>query len=211
MGYFPFFIDLSGKEGLIVGGGVVALRKIEKLLPFGPKLTVAAPSFQKEIEEIKEISLLKKPFSEEMVDGKYFVVAATDHKELNHRIFRLCEERNILINAVDDKEACTFIFPSLVKKGKLTVGISTGGASPSAAMYIKDHLNQWVPEAFDEILDFLGKSRPVVWEKIPTEKERAVLFARLFQTCMEKGRALTDRELEEIFSLYPKPQFKDYC
>lgn len=198
MGYFPFFIDLSEKEGLIVGGGTVALRKIQKLLPFGPRLTVAAPFFQKEIEEIKGISLLKRPFSENMVDGKYFVVAATDDKEMNHRISRLCKERNILINAVDDKEACTFIFPSLVRRGKLTVGISTEGASPSAAVHIKDHLNRWIPETFDEILDFLEKSRPQVLQEITSEKERAKLFSELFKLCMEKERELTKDEFRNM-------------
>ena len=58
MGYFPFFVDLSNKEGLIAGGGRVALRKIEKLLPYGPRLTVAAPFFLEEIEEIKELVTL---------------------------------------------------------------------------------------------------------------------------------------------------------
>lgn len=209
MGYFPFFIDLSEKEGLIVGGGMVALRKIEKLMAFGPKLTVAACSFEREIEEIKGLSLVRKPFCEDMIDGKYFVIAATDDKELNHRISRLCEERNILINTVDDKEACTFIFPSLVKKGKLTVGISTEGASPSAAIHIKEHLEQWLPGEFEEILDFLEKSRPQVKGRIPDEKKRARFFAGLFGQCIEKERPLTEEEWKAIMEEQVKEENKD--
>ena len=200
MGYFPFFVDLSDREGLIVGGGAIALRKIEKLLPYGPRLTVAAPLFQSEIEAIKDISLLKTPFSEDMLDGKYFVLAATDDKELNHRIWELCKAKNILVNVVDDKEVCTFLFPSLVKKGKLTVGISTEGASPSAAIYIKEHLNQWIPQFFDEILDFLEKSRPQVRKGISEEKERAKFLVALFRQCMKEERALTDKEFKDLLN-----------
>ena len=209
MGYFPFFVDLSNKEGLIAGGGRIALRKIEKLLPYGPRLTVAAPFFLEEIEEIKELSLLRKPFSEDMVDGKYFVIAATDDRELNRRIFRICEERNILINVVDDKEACSFLFPGLVRKGKLTVGISTEGASPSAAIHIKEHLNQWIPESFDEILDFLEKCRPQVKKRISCERERAACFAALFTRCMEAGRPLTEEEFKSMLDEKVHKEKKD--
>ena len=69
MSYFPFFVDLSDKEGLIVGGGAVALRKIEKLLPYGPKLTVAALEFGEEIRGTEGIRLLESAFMPVMLDG----------------------------------------------------------------------------------------------------------------------------------------------
>ncbi len=122
-----------------------------------------------------------------MVDGKYFVIAATDDRELNRRIFRICEERNILINVVDDKEACSFLFPGLVRKGKLTVGIST----------------------FDEILDFLEKCRPQVKKRISCERERAACFAALFTRCMEAGRPLTEEELKSMLDEKVHKEKKD--
>lgn len=200
MGYFPFFVDLSGKEGLVVGGGDVALRKIEKLLPYGPHLTVAALSWREELEQIQGLSLVRKAFEESMVEGKYFVIAATDDQALNEQISRLCRERNILVNVVDDKEECTFLFPSLVKRGKLSIGISTEGASPSGAIHIKNHLNQWLPKPFDEILDFLEETRILVKAQVPQEKRRSLVFSKMFEQCMEKGRGLTEGEMREILN-----------
>jgi siroheme synthase-like protein len=189
MGYFPFFVDIAGKEGLIVGGGVVALRKIQKLLPFAPLLTVAAPEILPEIAEIKSLTLLHAPFSEEMLTGKFFVIAATDDVDLNHRISALCRQRGILVNVVDDQAACGFLFPALVQDGPLTVGISTGGASPSAAIYLKEHLSAALPEHFGEILEFLEAQRSC------SPRDNSRWFAALFAACLEAGRPLEAGEL----------------
>jgi siroheme synthase-like protein len=192
MGYFPFFVDIAGKEGLIVGGGVVALRKIQKLLPFSPLLTVAAPEMLPEIAGIKSLTLLHAPFSEEMLAGKFFVIAATDDVALNHRISALCRQRGILVNVVDDKAACGFLFPALVQDGPLTVGISTGGASPSAAIYLKDQFSAALPANFGEILEFLEEQRSC----IPRNHSR--WFAALFAACLDAGRPLEATELENL-------------
>ena len=69
MAYFPFFVDLEGREGLIVGGGAVALRKIQKLLPFGPRLTVAAPALLPEIEALSGLALVRRAFAPSMLEG----------------------------------------------------------------------------------------------------------------------------------------------
>ena len=107
----------------MAGGGTVALRKIEKLVPYGPRLTVAAAEVREEILQTEGVTVLREPFQEYMLEGKYFVIAATDDREMNHRISRLCRERGLLVNVVDDRQACSFIFPSLVKRGKLSVEI----------------------------------------------------------------------------------------
>ena len=193
----------------MAGGGTVALRKIEKLVPYGPRLTVAAAEVREEILQTEGVTVLREPFQEYMLEGKYFVIAATDDREMNHRISRLCRERGLLVNVVDDRQACSFIFPSLVKRGKLSVGISTEGASPSAAIHIKEHLNQWIPESFDEILDFLEKCRPQVKKRISCERERAACFAALFTRCMEAGRPLTEEELKSMLDEKVHKEKKD--
>lgn len=206
MGYFPFFMDMEGKEGLIIGGGSVARRKMEKLLPYGSRLTIAAPRFQEQIRQTEGIVLVQGPFTEELLEGKYFVIAATDDEQLNRRIAKLCGERGILVNVADRKELCTFLFPSLVKRGRLSVGISTEGASPSAAIRVKEKLEQWIPENFDRILEFLESKRPVVKAAIPSEEDRARVFARLFGQCMEKGRPLTEEEFQQEIRLTGYPE-----
>ena len=196
MSYFPFFVELSGVEGLVVGGGTVALRKVEKLLPYGPKLTVAAPEIVPELRNMPELTLLDQRFSPELLDGKAFVIAATDDPLQNQEISDLCHSRNLPVNAVDDPERCSFLFPALVKQGDLSVGISTAGASPAAAVWLKEEIEALLPERMDEILSFLSEVRPVVKAEVAQER-RGAFFAGLFYSCMEAGRPLTEAELQE--------------
>lgn len=202
MGYFPFFVDLTGKEGLIVGGGTVALRKVEKLLPYGPHLTVAAPEVLPELDSCPELTLLRRPFVPELLENKAFVIAATDDAAVNCEISALCQERGIPVNVVDDPDQCTFLFPALVKRGDLSVGISTAGASPTAAVWLKQQVEGLIPERMEAILDYLGEVRPVVKAAVPEER-RGAAFARLFHACMEQGRPLTKAELKTLLEVEP--------
>lgn len=197
MAYFPFFMDLAGREGLIVGGGAVAARKAEKLLPFGPRLTVAAPEILPELEALPGLTLVRRAFAPSMLEGKFFVIAAADHREVNREIAALCRARGILVNAVDDKDACTFLFPALARRGELTVGVSTAGASPSAAVWVKERVEDLLPENFGELLEYLSSLRPLVRERVPEER-RAGVFSRLFALCLEGGFPLEEEALEEV-------------
>ena len=205
MAYFPFFVELSGQEGLIVGGSTVAQRKIEKLLPYGPRLTVCAPDISPEIRAIPGLSLLEQPFTPELLEGgKAFVIAATDDPGLNHRISGLCRERRIPVNVVDDRDYCSFLFPALVKRGPLSVGISTGGASPTGAIYLKKQIDAMIPERFGEILTYLDSTRDLAKAALPDEAARSRFFAALFAACMEKGGPLGRQETEDTLKLYQR-------
>lgn len=200
MGYFPFFVELSGEEGLIVGGGTVALRKVQKLLPYGPRLTVAAPELCPELRAIPGLTLVQEPFVPAMLSGKRFVISATGDRAENRRIAQLCRAQDILVNVVDDKEACTFLFPALVKKGELSIGISTGGASPTGAVYLKEQISRLVPDNFDELLAWLASLREPVKAVFPEERRRAEVFSRLFAASLERGRPLEGEELQKLLS-----------
>jgi siroheme synthase-like protein len=198
MGYFPFFTELSGKRGLIVGGGAVALRKAEKLLPYGPRLTVVAPRFLPEFFDLPGVTLCPRTFAPSDLDQIFFAVAATDSSSLNREISALCQAQRIPVNAVDDKEHCTFLFPALVRRGDLSVGISTGGASPTAAIWLKEQIAALLPEHLEEILDWLEGQRPVLKAKFPDEKTRSRLFAQLFAACLAAGKPLDGGQVQEI-------------
>lgn len=200
MAYFPFFVDVSNGDGLIVGGGRVALRKIEKLLPYAPRLTVCAPSFLPEVEAVPGLTLVRGPFRSAMVDDKLFVVAATSDDALNSEIAALCREKRVPVNVVDDREKCTFLFPALVKRGPLSIGISTGGASPSGAVYWKGEIDRLVPEDAGEPLAYLEGLRARVKEAVPDEKKRAAVFAALFDDCLAAGRPPDEGELDRLLS-----------
>ena len=198
MAWFPFFMELSGREGLIVGGGTVALRKIEKLLPFGPELRVVAQEIHPRIRKIPGLRLEQRPFADEDIhEHLAFVIAATDDAEQNHSIAALCRERRIPVNVVDDPQACTFLFPALVQKGRLTVGISTAGASPTAAIRLKEQIMELLPEEYGGILDFLEEKRPEVKRTVP-EKNHAWVMKRLCDECLKQGGPLTEEACHRI-------------
>lgn len=195
MPYFPMFIDLTGQPCLIVGGGTVAARKAEKLLPYSPDLRVVSPEFGSGFEGC---TLLRRPYTPGDEEGMALVIAATDDPDLNHTISAACREKRIPVNVVDDKEYCTFLFPCLVQEGELSVGISTGGASPTAAVWLKHQISDLIPTGFDEILTFLEELRPRVKACFPDERARSATFAALFQACIQVGRPLTEAELEDL-------------
>ena len=100
MAYFPFFIDIENKKGLIVGGGRIAAHKAEKVKPFGAKITIIAPDIMDKLKQDPAFMCEERPFVPEDIEGCAFVIAATDDRELNHRISALCQEKGILVNVV---------------------------------------------------------------------------------------------------------------
>ena len=202
MGYFPFFMDLSGVEGLIVGGGITALRKIEKMLPYGPRLTVVSPDFHQRLATLSGLTLICQTFSEELLEGKEFVIAATDDSDLNHKISDLCRQRRIPVNVVDDKAYCTFLFPALVQQGDLSIGISTGGASPSAAIYLKKQISALIPENMEELLAYLESQRETVKSVFSVESLRGAVLKQLFSASLEENRPLSDKETKSILQKF---------
>ena len=172
MSYFPFFEDIEGRHCLIVGGGRVAARKAEKLRPFRPCLSVCAPGICDEIRNMDGVELIEREFAEEMLAGADMVIAATDNSKLNHKISALCKEKKIPVNVVDDKDYCSFIFPALINRGSMTIGITTGGASPLAARKTREIIEQALPENIEEALEMLESIRGDIKRRYESEKER---------------------------------------
>ena len=181
------FIEMSGKNVLVVGGGSVALRKCEKLLPYGAELTAVSGRFQPQFISLQGVALLFRPFRDEDIAGRDIVIAATDDRALNAHIAGLCREAGIPFNCVDEPENCTFIFPALTLRGRLSAGFCTGGASPTAAAYFREQFEESLPDGLDEILDFMAGIRPRVIAAVPDQRRRSRIFALLFAACIEAG------------------------
>lgn len=204
MGYFPFFVDIAGRRGVVVGGGKVAARKVEKLLPFGPRLTVVAPKIEACIRTQKNrltgdaltLQLVERELEMTDLDGADFVIAATDDETLNGRISDYCKSNQILVNVVDDKEKCSFFFPALVRRGNLTVGISTDGKSPGAASWVRRRIAETLPSGIGDAIDLMGQIRPRVMELDLAEEERKDILERMFLYSLEKDGEVTLEELE---------------
>ncbi len=200
MGYFPFFMDIKGKMGLIVGGGRIAAHKVEKLMPFGPVLTVVAPEILGELLDNKQLVCLKREFMDTDVEGKMFVIAASDNREVNQYVAKLCQQKDILVNVADDKKACGFLFPALVKEGNLTVGISTEGASPQTAALLRSQIAAAMPGRMEDILDYLMELRQYAGENIADSDARSGFLKEAALLCMEKNRGLSKDERDVLYS-----------
>jgi len=162
MALFPLFIDLSGEPVLVVGGGEVATRKVENLLPFNPRITVVSPRLTPRLQKLAregKVRWIRRPFRSSDLKGKKLVVVAVDKPQLHRRIHRMCKKRGILCNSVDSPRYCTFIFPSIVKRGELVVGISSSGKVPALSRAVREYLEKVLPEGLGELLAELEKKR----------------------------------------------------
>ena len=195
MAFFPFFVELENRTGLVVGGGNTALDKIKRLLDYSVSLRVIAPEMVPELEVLPGVEPVRRPFDvRDLKDSLVFVVAATDCARTNREIAELCRMRRIPVNVVDAPEDSTFFFPALVRRGPLSIGISTGGASPSAAIHLKQEIDNLLPDRIGEIIDWLGHQRQLIKRRISSETIRKQVFQRLCSESLSKNRPLTQEE-----------------
>lgn len=198
MGYFPFFVDIKNKRCVVVGGGNVALRKVEKLLSFEPEITVIAPTVCSELKNISGIEIAERNFLDSDIDNAFMVISATDNAELNAHIFSLCSEKKIPVNTVDDLEKCGFIFPALVHKNDITVGITTSGKSPIYARFLREQTEEMLSERNLEIMEIMGRYRPVIKGKFDTEEKRKNAAEAVLKLCVTGNELPSDSTINAL-------------
>jgi len=156
MPMFPAFVDIKEKTVIVVGGGKVATRKVEKLLNFGPRITVISPKITEELRKLylsNRIIWKRRKFLMNDLKGAYMVVVAVNNTKLQERIFSYCKKRRILCNSVDSPDYCNFIFPALVVRGDLVVGISTSGKVPALSSFVRQRIEEVLPKDIDKLLE----------------------------------------------------------
>lgn len=198
MSYFPMFIDLQDKRCLIAGGGRVALRKVKVMKDFGAHITVIAPTLLPEIKETEGVSYQEKSFEKSDLKGQDLVIAATDDKELNHKISTACKKRHIPVNAVDQIEDCTFIFPAYLKEGEVVAAFSSGGESPVITQYLKGKMKPVMTHHLGSLAACLGSIRETVKKKIGTEAERKEIYQEILRLGLEKKTIPSEEEIHKI-------------
>lgn len=205
MAYFPFMIDMEGKNCLVVGGGIVAIRKVEQVLSFGAKVKVVSPKGclrLKKLNDEKQIQWTKKSFEDVDVEQCDFVIAATNDLEVNFHISDLCKKKGILVNVVDVKEACSFLFPAIVRKQDMVIAISSGGKSPAAVSYIKEKIGETIPEYYGKMIEELGIYRDAILKKVKDEKKRKYVFHELVEYADSHEGQIPEHIVIEIIEKY---------
>jgi len=142
----------------VVGGGEVALSKITGLLEAGARVSVIAPEVLSEITALP-VRVLPRPYQEGDCDGFMLVVAATGDRALEAAIYAECHGVTTLVNAADNPAACTFYLPALFRAGDLSVAISTAGASPAIASWVRDRVGALLGEHFSDVVDIVAATR----------------------------------------------------
>lgn len=195
MPFFPFFKDITNMKVLIVGGGNVAFRKAEKLDAYDPEITVVAPVCTYGFRNL-EVKIIDRKFRDSDITRDLgFVIAATDDETLNRRIAMLCSDRDIPVNVVDEPELCTFLFPALVNRGDLSVGISTSGASPAASAWLRKEVEKILPPDMEDILMKMKKERSLLKEQTEDQKIRSICLKRDFTKYINReSRQKNDEE-----------------
>ncbi|ROR28289.1 uroporphyrin-III C-methyltransferase/precorrin-2 dehydrogenase/sirohydrochlorin ferrochelatase/precorrin-2 dehydrogenase/sirohydrochlorin ferrochelatase [Mobilisporobacter senegalensis] len=211
MTYFPFYVDISNQNCLVVGGGKIAYRKIKILLEFNVRIKIIAPGISRQIydleseinkKHLKKIIIIDREFEDGDIDDTDFVIAATDNEHLNSHISRLCKRNNKMVNVVDVKEECSFIFPAIIKMKEMVVGISTGGNSPAMAAQIKKEIQKNIPDYYGELIEFLGENRDYIKSEVSDSGDRKKVYDELIELAnLHKGN-ITGQDLVDIVNKY---------
>lgn len=142
-GYYPVGLNLRGRVCVVVGGGRVAARKIQKLLAAGAQVKVISPALDPSIQDLKNagaISHFPRTYQTGDLQHAFLAIAATDSREVNRKVYEEAAKAGVLINVVDNPDLCSFIVPATLQRGNLQVSISTSGTDPAGAKHMKEIL-----------------------------------------------------------------------
>jgi len=190
MALFPMFVDLKDQDIVVIGAGEVALRKIEQLVKFFPKLTVIAPSIHDEIRVLSQthvMTLVEREYVIEDCDNRFLVIGALDDLGEQEKIYNVCMCTKTPVNCVDSPALCSFIFPALIVQGDLCVGINTSGKAPAVSSALRQFLTKLIPEGIHELIERVHTIRQN--ESVGKERQEKIIgLCRDFFTGVTKGR-----------------------
>jgi precorrin-2 dehydrogenase/sirohydrochlorin ferrochelatase len=176
--HYPLFVDIRDKKVLVVGGGKVALRKINGLLEAEAAVTVIAPEVGTEVQELgadSKISLIKRKYMKGDINGMLLVFAATDNPDVNMQVVNDAGEAGVLVNCVDGNVPGGFTVPSTIRRGKFTCALSTSGAVPFFTKRLREFLEKKFYPALGDDIESLEHMRSEILSNLgPEESVRGV-------------------------------------
>jgi precorrin-2 dehydrogenase/sirohydrochlorin ferrochelatase len=179
--YYPLCLDISGKRCVVVGGGNVAERKVERLLACGARVEVVGKALTPILAAWKgegRIVHREADYEDSCLSGTSLVIGATDDETVNGRIAKNARARGIPVNIVDDPARCDFILPSVVERGDLLIAVSTGGKSPALARKLREELEEAYGPEYAVLLEILGELRgKVIADGRPSAENRECFAA----------------------------------
>jgi precorrin-2 dehydrogenase/sirohydrochlorin ferrochelatase len=210
MAKYPIFLELGGRRAVVIGGGVVAVRKAQSLMAAEARLVIVAERIDDMLTALctgTNAELIKSRYSKDYLVGAVLVIAATNNHELNKQIYKDCQELEILCNVVDEPELCDFFVPAVVQRGDLQIAIGTDGDSPAYAGHLRKKLEQTFTEEHGRFLDELKAIRKRISRDVPDQADRRALLGQLvddksFEYFVENGPAAWRERAEKIQKEY---------
>ena len=205
MTYYPVFLRLGGERCVVIGGGAVAERKVESLLAAGARVTVVAPSLTPGLAEWAargEIIHHPRAYLDGDLTGARLAYAATDDESLHAELARAAAAVGVPLNVVDRPQWCTFTVPAVLRRGDLTVAVSTGGGSPALAGRARDAIGRALGPEWTRALEVLARLREhLQTQDLPGAERQRILKDLIASDLLERLRqpdaAAVDRLLAE--------------
>ena len=183
MDHLPVFINLRQKPCLVVGGGDIALRKVNLLLKAQAKIKCISPEFCSGLIELSRknaLDLIEKRFESTDIDNQSVIIAATDDDKTNAMVSSLAHESGIPINVVDSPDLSSFIMPSIVDRSPIVIAISSAGKAPVLARIIRAKLETIIPSAYGNLAEIAGEYRQKVKQRFVNLKDRRKFWESVF-------------------------------
>ena len=177
--YYPIYLDITNRRCIVVGGGDVAERKVNRLLECGANVVVIGKKLTPGLETMKRagrIDHIDGDYDDAYIHDAFLVIGATDRDEINAEISKNVRDKGGLVNIVDDPDRCNLILPSLFRQGDLTIAISTGGKSPALAKKLRLEMEGIYGPEYHTLLDILGKLRERIISRGRPSDENKQLF-----------------------------------
>jgi precorrin-2 dehydrogenase/sirohydrochlorin ferrochelatase len=193
---YPLFALIEDRACLVVGGGAVGERKVRDLLAAGAKVTVVSRVLTPGLAELaaqERFAFIQGDFTPKHLDGMMLVVGATDDMMVNQQVSAAAQARGLLVNIVDAPELCTFIVPAQVRRGPLTIAVSTGGASPALARRVREELEQHFGPDYGRYLRVMQAVRDRILGKRRGHPDNQRLFQKLVAGPLQEAIARGDR------------------
>ena len=162
MGYYPIYVDMRRRRCLVIGGGVVAERKVASLVEAGAAVTVISPDITEQIARWSKsgaIDFLARRYRTGDLAEFELAFVATDDSKVNAAVYEEGKNRGVWVNSADDPEHCDFILPSIIRRGNLVVAISTGGESPALARAVREELDEYFTADYARVVEIASEVR----------------------------------------------------
>jgi len=182
MQHLPLFADLKNRAVLVVGGGVVAERRVNLLLSAGANVTLIAPLLTSHLAELAEdgrLTYLARVYADDSLEPYWLVIAATDERAVNARVAAAAEAAKRFCNVVDDLPLCSFIMPAIVDRAPVTIAIGSSGNSPVLTRWVKGIVETLLPSRLGALAELAGRWRERVRGAVPDATERRHFWERV--------------------------------